>query len=155
MAARAEGGWLRYVRGLALSGVLGLSLAYAVFHSLYPMATFPVESDPSPLLLGLVLGIPSILVGFASTDIVPVIFESFLAVALGFVLSAVLVLSPVAMGLYTVAADTVPGFILHYTFVLFALALFVNLVGGLVGLAARNYLLARIPRPPSWVVQRK
>ena len=155
MAARIRETWLGYLRGAALAGILGLASAYAVFHILYPMATFPPEGQPSLLLLSLVLTMPALLAGLASTDIVPVIFQSFLGSVVGYVLSVALLLSPLALGLYSLAPDAAPGFVVHYAFVYLATALFANFLVGLVGLAIRNYFLAKIPRPAPWAVQRK
>ncbi len=155
MADRAKDGWRGYLRAVVLTAVLGLAAAYAIFHILYPMATFPPEGDPSLLVVSLALVLPAFLVGLASDDMVRVIFEAFLAPVVAFALSVALVLSPVAMGLYSLAPDAAPGFVLHYAFVFFAAALFVDFLVGLVGLAVRNYFLAKIPRPPPWAVQRK
>ncbi len=147
--------WRSYLRGTAIAAVLGLATAYVVFHTLYPMATFPVEGDPSPLPLALILVVSAFLAGVASTDIAPVIVESFLAPILGFVIAIVLLLSPLAFGLVSLAPDQIPGFILHYAFVFFAAALLLDFVVGLIGLAVRNFILSKIPHAPPWAAQRK
>ncbi len=147
--------WRDIVRSASLTGILALATGYAVFHTLFPMASYPVEGDPSLLPLALVLVVPAFLVGLASADISPMIFQAFLAPVLGYGVSVALVLSPVLMGLYSVAPDAAPGFVLHYAFVFLAAALFVNFLMGLVGLGIRNYFLSKIPRPPPWALQRK
>jgi hypothetical protein len=147
----------RYAKEIALSALLGLATSYAVFHSLFPTVTFPAESTPSALTIGLVLFLPAMLAGWASNDVTAAVAQAFLALPFGFLFSTVLVLSPAAAGLFFLSPDAVPAFVVKYGLLMFVLAPIVGIVGGPVGLVLQQQLIARGSggRPPPWARERK
>jgi hypothetical protein len=148
---------IRYAKQVGLSALLGLGTSYAVFHSLYPTATFPAESSPSAVTIGLILLIPPMLAGWVSNDVTAVVAQAFLAIPFGILFSTLLVLSPSAAGLVFLVPEAPVAFVVHYGLLLFVLSPLVAVVAGPLGLVLQQQIIARGAggRPPPWARERK
>ncbi len=128
----------RILRAAALTVVLSLAGGYVIFYGLFPIAAFPASSDASLILMLVILAATAVLVGLASDDLVNMVFECFIALFLSGVVVTVLALSPAVAGVQFISPDSIAGFIIHYGFLLFALAFVTDMVGGTIGLILRE-----------------
>jgi hypothetical protein len=80
------------------------------------------------------------------------VFQSFLALFLSGVVAAAMALSPILVGVVFVQPDSIPTFLVHYGFLLFALGFVTDLVGGTLGLVLREryFFTGARATPHSW-----
>lgn len=139
-------------RTVALAAVLALASGYVVFYGVFPAVSLPASSEPSLLLMLAILSATSLLVGLATEDLVQMVFQSFLALFLSGVVAAAMALSPILVGVVFVQPDSIPTFLVHYGFLLFALGFVTDLVGGTLGLVLREryFFTGARATPRSW-----
>ncbi len=125
-------------RAAILTAILSLASGYVIFYGIFPVVGVPPSSEASLPLILAILSATSLLVGLATEDLVQMVFQCFLALLLSGAVATALTLSPTLVGVVFVAPDAIPGFLLHYGFLLFALGFVTDLVGGTLGLVLRE-----------------
>ncbi len=125
-------------RTAVLTALLSLASGYAIFYGVFPIVSVPASSEASLLLILAILSFTSLLVGLATEDLVQMVFQAFLALFLSGAVATAIALTPMLVGVVFIAPDAVPGFLIHYGFLFFALAFVTDLVGGTLGLVLRE-----------------
>ncbi len=155
MARSGPWGLRALARTAALTAVLSLASGYVIFYGIFPVVSVPASSEASLLLILMILSVTSLLVGLATEDLVQMVFQSFLALFLSGAVATAIALSPMLAGVVFIGPDLIPGFLLHYGFLLFALGFVTNVVGGTIGLVLRERYFYRDVRGPGGGWERK
>jgi len=136
-------GLRRVLRTLLLSTFLGLALGYTVFYSVFPLVSFPADSEPNLVLVVLVLFCAAVLAGFETQEVPLAILQAFLAVPIGAAVASGIALSPVMTGFVEARADEIVGFTLVLGFPILLLSMPMNIASPLVGMWIRGQVLRR------------
>lgn len=152
MASRQRWSARALLRAAALTLVLSLASGYVIFYGLFPIAAFPASSEASVIFMLFLLAVTAIIVGLASDDLVQMVFQAFIALFLSGAVATALTLSPSLLGVAFVSPASIPGFVIHYGFLLFALCFLTDMVGGTLGLVLRERYFYRsaLGAPGPW-----
>ncbi len=133
----------RGLRMFFLSAFLGLAMGYVAFYSIFPLVSFPPDSEPNLILVVLILIGAAVLAGFETQEVPVAIFQAFLAVPFGVAIAVGIALSPLLTGFVEARADEIAGFTIVLGLPIFLLSLPLNLAFPLVGMWLRGRVARR------------
>ena len=138
----------RIARSLGLAAFLGLVAGYSAFYAVYPNMTVPAAGEASFGYLLVLLVVTSVPAGFLTSNLQDGVVQVFLSIPFSIAVASVLSVSPIFTGIGA-QADVLVYDVVHNGFFIFLLALFMDVIGGSVGLALRERLIVRASaRPP-------
>jgi len=138
----------RIARSLGLAAFLGLAAGYSAFYAVYPNMTVPSAGEASFGYLLVLLVVTSVPAGFLTSNLQDGVVQVFLSIPFSIAVASILSVSPIFTGIGA-QADVLVYDVVHNGFFIFLLALFMDVIGGSVGLALRERLIVRASaRPP-------
>lgn len=139
----------RIARSVALAAFLGLAAGYSAFYAVYPNMTVPAAGEASLGYLLILLLVTSVPAGFLTSSLQDGVVQVFLSIPFSIAVASVLSVSPIFTGIVGGQADVLVYDVIHNGFFIFLLALFMDVLGGSLGLAFRERLIVRASaRPP-------
>jgi len=132
----------RIARSVALAAFLGLVAGYSAFYAVYPNMTVPSAGEASFGYLLILLFVTSVPAGFVTSNVQDGVVQVFLSIPFSIAVASVLSVSPIFIGVGA-QADVLVYDVIHNGFFIFLLALFMDVIGGSVGLSFRERLIVR------------
>lgn len=130
----------RVAKVAALSGFLGLLLGYLAFYLAFPAATVPPAGEANVLVMVGPMLAAAFLAGLLSDSLAAAMAHAFAAIPIGAAVASALALSPALTGLLVTQPSDVAFFVVRLGLPVFLLALPINVVSTVLGVAIQEKL---------------